>query len=203
MAALITSKNAIVHDLCQDKYLDLSREYGWDIVRGAARFARGPVVEVDGRAIEAKHYLIATGSVPSVPPIEGLAQVPYLTSTTAMELQELPESLIVVGGNYIGLELGQLFARLGSRVTIVEALDRIAPHEEPEISNILADVLREEGLVLRRRFARSIAYKLYSVGAPLLGAHVSDAGRKCSGRSVHRRAYRDGGHQSSGTGEAA
>ncbi len=61
-----------------------------------------------------------------------------------MELQEVPDSLIVIGGNYIGLEMGQLFARLGSRVTIVEALERIAPQEEPEISNVLADGLREE-----------------------------------------------------------
>lgn len=148
MATLTRSKDAIVADLRQDKYLDLAREYGWEIVRGAAQFAPGPVVEVDGRAIEAKHYLIATGSVPSIPPIEGLADVPYLTSTSAMELQVVPESLIVIGGNYIGLELGQLFARLGSRVTIVEALDRIAPHEEPEVSNILAEILREEGLVV-------------------------------------------------------
>lgn len=148
MGTLIGSKDAVVADLRKDKYVDLAREYGWEIVHGAARFAPGPSVEVAGRRIEAKHYLIATGSVPAVPPIEGLADVPYLTSTTAMDLPEVPETLLVIGGNYIGLELGQLFARLGTRVTILEALDRIAPHEEPEISKILADVLREEGLVL-------------------------------------------------------
>jgi mercuric reductase len=148
MAALIASKDVIVDDLRGRKYSDLARAYGWDIVRGAARFAPGPVVEVDGRRIEAEHYLIATGSIPAVPPIEGLTDVSYLTSTTAMELREIPGSLIVIGGNYIGLELGQLFARLGSRVTIVEAFDRIAPHDEPEISTVLADILRDEGLAL-------------------------------------------------------
>lgn len=149
MAALVAGKNEIVTDLRQDKYLDLAKEYGWEIVEGAARFAGGPVIEVNGRRIEAQHYVIATGSSPWVPPIDGLNDVQYLTSTTAMDLQDIPESLIVVGGNYIGLETGQLFARLGSRVTIVEALERIAPHEEPEISEALAGVLRDEGLTLR------------------------------------------------------
>ena len=148
MATLVAGKNEIVTDLRQDKYVDLAREYGWEIVQGAARFVPGPVLDVDGRRIEAKHYLVATGSSPWVPPIEGLEAVEYLTSTTAMELSEVPDSLIVVGGNYIGLEMGQLFARLGSHVTLVEALDRIAPHEEPEISDALSGVLRDEGLTL-------------------------------------------------------
>jgi mercuric reductase len=148
MPALIRAKDETVSDLRRDKYVDLAREYGWEILRGDARFAPGPSLQVDGRRIEADHYLIATGSVPWIPPIDGLGDVPYLTSTTALDLADVPESLIVVGGNYIGLELGQLFARLGSRVTIVEALDRIAPQDEPEISSILADVLRDEGLVL-------------------------------------------------------
>ncbi len=76
MAALIGSKDAIVRDLRGDKYLNLARDYGWEIVRGTARFARGPILEVDARTIDAKHYLIATGSAPWIPPIEGLAHVP-------------------------------------------------------------------------------------------------------------------------------
>lgn len=149
VAALVAGKNEIVTDLRQDKYLDLAREYDWEIVQGAARFTAGPVLDVDGRQVEAKHYVVATGSSPWVPPIEGLEAVEYLTSTTAMELIEVPDSLIVVGGNYIGLEMGQLFARLGSQVTLVEALDRIAPHDEPEVSDALSGVLRDEGLTLR------------------------------------------------------
>jgi len=149
MSALIAGKNEIVNDLRQDKYVDLAREYDWEIVRGAARFGAGPVLDINERRLEAKHYLVATGSVPWLPPIDGLDGAKYLTSATAMELQVIPESLIVVGGNYIGLEMGQLFARLGSRVTLVEALDRIAPHEEPEISEALFGVLRDEGLTLR------------------------------------------------------
>jgi mercuric reductase len=91
-------------------------------------------------------YLIATGASPAVPPIAGLAEAGYLTSTSALELTELPESLIVVGGNYVGLEFAQLFARLGTRVTLVEALERVAPFEEPEASAVLADVFAGEGI---------------------------------------------------------
>lgn len=149
MSALVAGKNEIVTDLRQDKYLDLAREYDWEIVRGDAQFADGPVLTVDGRRLESQHYLITTGSAPWLPPIQGLSETRYLTSTTAMELQEVPESLIVVGGNYIGLEMGQLFARLGSEVTVVEAINRIAPNEEPEISEVLSGVLRDEGLSLR------------------------------------------------------
>lgn len=148
MPPLIAGKDDIVRDLRQDKYVDLAREYDWEILRGAARFVEGPTIEVDGRRVEASHYLIATGSKPWAPLIDGLDQVGYLTSTTAMELNELPDSIVVIGGNYVGLELGQLFAYLGSRVTIVEALARIAPYEEPEISEMLGRILREDGITL-------------------------------------------------------
>jgi mercuric reductase len=148
LAAVVGSKDAIVRDLRRDKYVDLAREHDWNIVRGTARFAPGPVLEVNGRTIEAEHYLVATGSAPFVPIIDGLGNVPYLTSASAMQLQDLPESLVVLGGGSVGLELGQLFARLGTRVEVVEALERIAPREEPEISSLLADVLRGEGVAV-------------------------------------------------------
>ncbi|WP_171113236.1 MULTISPECIES: mercury(II) reductase [Streptomyces] len=151
---LIGSKTALVDDMRQDKYEDLAAEYGWEILHGTAAFtgsSDGPAlhVEVGGdgtTAIEAAHYLIATGSAPGAPPIDGLQEAGYLTSTTAMELESLPKSLIVVGGNYIGLEQGQLFARLGVKVTVVEALDRLAPFEEPEVSEVIEQVFRDEGI---------------------------------------------------------
>ena len=89
MAALAGAKDAVVSDLRKDRYIDLAREYDWEIVRGRAQFESGPILEVNGRTIEAEHYLIATGSTPSVPDIDGLAQVPYLTSTSVLssELQ--------------------------------------------------------------------------------------------------------------------
>src|SRR5439155_1875731 len=74
-------------------------------------------VDIRGRELRARRFVIATGSAPWAPPIQGSDRSGYLTSTTDMELLELPESLVVIGGNYIGLELGQVFANLGSRVT--------------------------------------------------------------------------------------
>jgi mercuric reductase len=154
MAALIRGKDDLVAGMRAEKYVDLAAAYGWQIIHGAARFAGtagAPRLEVcleDGGSttIEAGHYLTATGSAPQIPPIPGLEDAGYLTSTTAMELTELPESMAVIGGNAVGLELAQLFARLGTRVTIVEVLDRLAPFDEPEISAAIGDVLGDEGI---------------------------------------------------------
>ena len=90
--------------------------------------------------------MIATGSAPFVPSIPGLAASGYLTSTTAMELDELTDSLIVLGGGYVGLELAQLFARLGTRVSVVETVDGLAPSEEPEASLLIKQVFAEENI---------------------------------------------------------
>ncbi|MDA8264942.1 MAG: mercury(II) reductase [Actinomycetota bacterium] len=149
MAALVSGKDAIVDALRHEKYEDLAPLYGFDILYGHAHFVPGPAVEVNGARIEAEHYVIATGASPWAPPIPGLDEAGYLTSTTAMELDHIPRSLIVIGGNAVGLEQGQLFARLGSVVTIVEALPRIVPFEEPEISEALTAILTSEGITVR------------------------------------------------------
>ncbi|MQA03854.1 MAG: mercury(II) reductase [Streptosporangiales bacterium] len=153
MATLIAGKAGLVEQLRADKYVDLAAEYDWPILTGRARFTDGPALEIsldDGstQRLEAEHYLIATGSTPTAPPIPGLADAGYLTSTTALELDALPASLVVVGGNYIGLEMAQLFARLGTQVTVVEVLDRLAPLEEPEISDVIAGVFADEGITV-------------------------------------------------------
>jgi mercuric reductase len=154
MAALTGGKDELVAAMRAGKYTGLAADYGWEILAGTARFAGGPdapVLQVrlhDGGAatIEAGHYLVATGAAPWIPPISGLAGAGYLTSTTAMELTERPESMLVIGGNAVGLELAHLFARLGTRITIAEALDRLAPFDEPEVSAAIEDVLADEGI---------------------------------------------------------
>jgi mercuric reductase len=174
MTALIGGKDNLVAGMRAEKYADLAAASGWQIIAGTARFAGGPDaprLEV-GRnqggsiTIEAAHYLVATGSAPQIPPIPGLAEAGYLTSATAMELTRLPESM-VIGGNAVGLELGQLFARLGTRVTIVEILDRLAPFDEPEISAAIENVLNDEGIGIAT------------------GSDITSAGRGTTGRSVH------------------
>lgn len=154
MAALTRGKDELVAAMRASKYTGLAADYGWEIVAGTATFTREagePRLEVtlnDGgtRVIEAGHYLVATGAAPWIPPVAGLADAGYLTSTTAMELTELPESMLVIGGNAVGLELAQLFARLGTQVTIAEALDRFAPFDEPEVSAAIEDVFDDEGI---------------------------------------------------------
>ncbi len=140
----VAMKDEVVAYLRGWKYEELAEKYGFEIIRGHARFTGADAVAADGREIRAAHYLVATGATPWAPPIPGLEESGYLTSTTALELKDLPESLVVIGGNYIGLEMGQLFSRLGSKVTVVEVLDRLAPLEEPEVSAWITRVFEDE-----------------------------------------------------------
>ena len=104
LSALIEQKDDLVGMLRQTKYADIAAAYGFDILPGTATFTDAGTLLVDGRPVRAKSYLVATGAEPHVPAIPGLEQVDYLTSTTAMELTELPASLVVIGGGFVGLE---------------------------------------------------------------------------------------------------
>lgn len=146
LARVVAWKDELVATLRKEKYLDLVDEYGFELLSGEARFTGPDAVAVDGRVLTSESYLIATGASPSAPPVPGLAEAGFLTSATALDVTEPPRSLAVIGGNAIGLELGQYFARMGSEVTIVELLPRIAPFEEPEISEALAAALAGEGI---------------------------------------------------------
>lgn len=139
------SKARLVDELRADKYLDLAKSYGFTVCHGRAEFTDEQTVECGGERIRGRAYLVATGASPSIPPIAGLAEAGYLTSTTALELHDVPGDLAVIGANAIGLEMGQLFQRLGSRVTLLEAQPRIAPQEEPEVGETMASILGEEG----------------------------------------------------------
>ena len=133
---------------------------GGTFVRGYGRLVGPDTVEVDDRRFRAtRAVVVATGTTASVPPIPGLADTPYWTNREAIAVTELPGSLIVLGGGAIGAELTQVFSRFGVDVTIVEALDRLLPLEEPEAGQILADVLRGEGVdVITGTGASSVSY---------------------------------------------
>jgi mercuric reductase len=148
LGALVAAKDHLVDALRQEKYADLVADYGFDVIHGRARFVDAEALEVDGRTIRAGAYLIATGARPVAPPVPGLADAGYLTSTTALELTEVPARLAVVGANAIGLELGQFFSHVGSQVTFLDVADRVAPFEEPEASAALADVLTGNGAIV-------------------------------------------------------
>jgi len=125
------------------------RADGCDVIEGLARFLDPGAIEVDGRRIESRYFCIATGSSPVVPPIPGLDEVDYLTNHTVFQERVLPGRLLVIGGGPIGLELGQAFSRLGSQVTVAEALPRILTREDPDVSALLADCLQSEGIDIR------------------------------------------------------
>ncbi len=122
-------------------------EAGGRFVRGRARLAGPRTVEVDGTTYRARvGVVLNTGTAPAVPPIDGLADTPYWTNRDAVKVQDLPGSLIVIGGGAIGAELAQAFARFGVEVTLLEMADRILPPEEPEAGTLLGDVFGREGI---------------------------------------------------------
>jgi len=123
---------------------------GGRFVRGAGRLDAPRTVSVDGHAFEASRAVVlATGAVASIPPIPGLADVPYWTNRDAIKAETVPASMVVLGGGAVGLELAQVYSRFGCEVTVVEALDRLLPMEEPEVGEELAKVLDDEGISVR------------------------------------------------------
>ncbi|HHH41943.1 MAG TPA: mercury(II) reductase [Chloroflexi bacterium] len=144
---VIGEKDELVARLRWEKYEKVLEAYpSLSLVRGEARLTGDGGVEVDGRTYRPARILIATGAHPYVPPFPGADEVEVLTSTEALSLPERPQSLIVLGGRYVALELAQMFARFGTRVILLQRSQRILPNHEPELSDALAGYLREEGI---------------------------------------------------------
>ena len=122
---------------------------GVELVRGSGEIVEPGRVRVAGRELRYDHLVVATGSVPTAPPIEGLADVPHWTSREGTSSHEVPERLVVVGGGAVGCELAQFYARIGSRVTVVQNGDHLLARVDPEAGDLLADVLREERVDVR------------------------------------------------------
>ena len=133
-----------------------------ELIWGWARFTAPHTIEValnagGTRLLSADQVFINTGARPFVPPLDGLTDVPFLDSTSIMELGDVPEHLLILGGGYISLEFGQMFRRFGSAVTIVERGGQIAGREDPDIAETLADILREDGIdILLNTSARRV-----------------------------------------------
>jgi mercuric reductase len=148
--AVRAAKDALVAELRQAKYWDVLRAYeSVTLFERRAEIISGHSVRLaNGQTITAGKILVTTGASPWAAQIPGLAEVGYLDNVTAMALERLPESLIVIGASAVGLELAQMFARLGVTVTVLEALPRVVPAEESNVGNALGDYLREEGLAV-------------------------------------------------------
>lgn len=149
-------KRKIVDDWSRSNAKHLEEHDRIDLVRGEARFASPNEILVSGeggaRRLEGRHVFINAGARPSVPPIEGLDTVPFLDSTSVMELGDVPGRLLILGGGFIGLEFGQMFRRFGARVTIMEATPRIAGPEDEDVSEALTEILRDDGIDVRTDF---------------------------------------------------
>ena len=132
---------------------------GLDLVEGEARFLSPTKIRVDDRTLRADRIFVATGARPVVPPIPGLEDGPFLTNENAMDLGSVPEHLVVIGGGYIGCELGQAFRRFGSRVTIVQHGARLVREEDEDVSTILGRAFAAEGIdVLANAEVRSVSW---------------------------------------------
>ena len=124
-----------------------------ELVMGEAGFVGPHQLEIrpregDAYVVEAERVFINTGTRPAIPSLPGLAQVPFFTSTTIMEVDQVPEHLLILGGGYIAVEFGQMFRRFGSEVTIVQRHDTLLPREDPDVAEAIAKILEEDGIDL-------------------------------------------------------
>jgi pyruvate/2-oxoglutarate dehydrogenase complex dihydrolipoamide dehydrogenase (E3) component len=167
--AVVERKDGIVQSFREGLGKRVDRD-GLTLVRGDARFREPGVLEVrpagegdhdghgdgadraadgDPRILRFDRVVLDVGARPSVPPVPGLDEAPWVDSTGVMELEELPEHLAVMGGGYVGCEFAQMFRRFGSRVSVLELGDQLLPREDPEIAEAVADAFREEGIDVR------------------------------------------------------
>ena len=132
-------------DSSQEKWL---ADRDIELVRAQAAVREPGLVEAGGRELRYERLMIATGSVPSIPPIDGLDGVEYWTNREATSVREIPPSVVVLGAGPVGCELAQLFARMGARVALADIADRLLPRDHPDAGSLLHDALAEEGIAI-------------------------------------------------------
>ncbi|HXU08050.1 MAG TPA: mercuric reductase, partial [Blastocatellia bacterium] len=153
MSEVRARKQGIVDSFRDGGLRGIEKTSGLDLFKGEASFTDSHSIEVrlnDGGTVTlaAEKIFINTGGRPAKPAIEGIAGISYLDSTSIMELDELPEHLLVLGGGYIGLEFGQMFRRYGSRVTIIQRGERLLNREDPDVADEIAKILVEDGITV-------------------------------------------------------
>jgi pyruvate/2-oxoglutarate dehydrogenase complex dihydrolipoamide dehydrogenase (E3) component len=148
-AEVAAYRDYMVRNLDDSKQVDDYRDQGVDVYKAAGKIAGPGRVEVADRTLETERIIIATGSDPSIPPIEGLDDARYWTNREATALSELPESVVVLGGGPVGIELSQFLRRFDVDVTLIEDSERLIEREDPAVSELIADVLREDGVEVR------------------------------------------------------
>jgi pyruvate/2-oxoglutarate dehydrogenase complex dihydrolipoamide dehydrogenase (E3) component len=181
-------KRAIVKSFRAGSLRRIEAAPGVDLICAEARFTGPRQVAVDGRSLEAELVFINTGCRPAAPDVEGLDRVPSLDSTSIMELDQVPEHLIVLGGGYVGLEFGQMFRRFGSRVTVVQRGRQLLPLEDEDVAAAVLGILREDGMEV---LLDTHAVRATSHGAGVrLTVRTPDGERDLDGSHVLRAAGR-------------
>ena len=139
-------RDELIRHLDDAKAVEALERKGIDVQRGVARFAGRGRVELGDRVLESDHVLVACGTIPTIPPLDGLKEAGYWTSREATTLSEVPESVVVLGAGPVGLELSQVLRRFGARVTLVQSADRLLDREDPRVGGLAAEMLREDGI---------------------------------------------------------
>ena len=147
---VVRRKRELVAGLRKRKYVDVASALpNVTLIEGRGAFVSQREVEVNGEKLRGDKFIVATGASPNIVPIPGIKEVDYLTNEEALELEEPPGSMVIIGGRALALEFAQLFAHFGTRVTVLQRSPRIIPDEEPEISAALRSYLEEEGIEIR------------------------------------------------------
>ena len=177
-AKVMQHVQSVIAKIAPNDSVERFESLGVKVVQAAAKFVSPKSIEANGELFEARRFVIATGSRAGVPPIPGLADVPYLTNETLFKNRTMPSHLIVIGGGPIGLEMAQAHRRLGAKVTVLEALKALAK-DDPELSAVVIDNLRGEGVDLRENVAIERVRKsklgvavLLKDGTAIEGSHI-------------------------------
>jgi pyruvate/2-oxoglutarate dehydrogenase complex dihydrolipoamide dehydrogenase (E3) component len=182
MKAVKARKDAVVEPSRLGVERSLKTLEGCTVYEGHARFVAEKKVAVNGSELAADRIFINVGARAAIPPIAGLEHVPYLTNSSMMDIDFLPAHLIILGGSYVGLEFAQVYRRFGSEVTVIELAPRLIAREDADVSQAVADFLKEEGIDVRvgskvvgvEKEGNAMAVKVESAGAvsQVAGTHV-------------------------------
>ena len=182
MKAIKARKDAVVAPSRNGVERSLKKLQGCTVYEGHGRFVAEKKVAVNGPELAADHIFLNVGARAAIPPIPGLDRVPYLTNSSMMDIDFLPAHLIILGGSYVGLEFAQAYRRFGSEVTVIELAPRLIPREDEDVSQAVADFLKEEGIDVRvdskvagvEKRGNSISVKVGSAGknSEVVGTHI-------------------------------
>lgn len=147
---VVEDEKRLVEHLRKEKYEKVLKSLeNVNVIEGQARFTAKDAIEVNGETFSAEKYIVATGSTANVPPIQGIRETGYLTHIEALKLTKLPEELAIIGAGPLGLEFAQMYARFGTKVTVLERIPSIFPHTEAALASHLGKILENEGIAIK------------------------------------------------------